>query len=316
MRTRRENTVSDQEIHKKNVLTQKVRKNIFVAGMLLIAVAHFIVFWGVVNFNSILLAFQRLNTSTGKRYFTFENFKTIKILFKLGEMKTALCNTLLTSGFITVFLLPWSFFLTYFLYKKIPLNSVWRTMLFIPTIIPVIAMAYIFRYMLYNSGPIGGLWKLFGARTPALLENPHYAKWTVLFYIFWTNFGGQFILLSGAMSRVSKEVVESARVDGAGMGAEMLRIVLPLCWPTVSMLILLNMAGLFTATGPLLFLNWGQAETETISYWIFKKTFFPSAIGIQLNEPAALGLICTVLLFPIILLVRWGLGKVYANVEF
>lgn len=113
------------------------------------------------------------------------------------------------------------------------------------------------------------------------------------------------------MSRVPKEVIESARLDGAGMWREMLKIVLPLCWPTISVLLLLNLASIFTATGPILLLTKGEAGTKTLSYWIFDLTRMN-----VLGEPAALGLVCTLLLFPIILVSRWGLNKVYANVEF
>ena len=300
---------------KKRILSRNAKKNIFLAGLFFIPVVHFIIFWGVVNFNSVILAFQRLNVTTGSKYFTFENFRTVGILFKLGELKDALLNTLLVSGFLMLFLLPWAFLITYFLCKKIPLTGFWRVMLFIPTIIPAIAMAFIFRYIIYPEGPVGHLWALFGKTAPAFLEEPAFARWTVIAYIFWTNFGGQFILLSGAMSRVPKEVLESARIDGAGMRVEMLRIMLPLCWPTISMLILLNMASLFTASGPLLFLNSGGARSETISFWIFKNVN-AGAFSIRLNEPAALGIACTVILFPIIMLTRWGLGKVYADVEF
>jgi len=307
----------NENVKAKKILTRRVKKYIFVSVMLFIPVVHFIIFWGAVNFNSVLLAFQRLNAQTGKRYFTFDNFKSIFLLFKMqnGEMRDAFANTLLTSGFLMVFLLPWAFLVTYFLNKKIFLHGFLRTMLFVPTIIPMVAMAFIFRYLIYPQGPVGHLWTIFGLRTPSFFTNEKYARWTVLFYVFWTNFGGQFILLSGAMSRVPKEVLESAYLDGAGMWREMLKIILPLCWPTISMLILLNLAQLFTATGPLLFLTYGEARTMTISYWIFAKLNV-SQLDIRLNEPAALGVLCTAILFPIMLLTRRGLGKVYADVEF
>ena len=305
----------DGKAKTKRILTRNGKKNIFLAGMLLYPVVHFIIFWGVVNFNSILLGFQRLDVQSGKRYFTFENFNTLKVLLQIGELKDALLNTFLTSGFLMVFLLPWAFLITYFLYKKIPLAGFWRVMLFVPTIIPAVAMAYIFRFIIYPEGPVGYLWTLFGKTAPALLVEPTIARWTVILYIFWTNFGGQFILLSGAMSRVPKEVLESARIDGAGMKVEMLRIILPLCWPTLSMIILLNLASLFTASGPLLFLTEGNWRTSTISFWIFNR-IKDGGSSARLNVPAALGVACTVILFPIILLSRWGLGKVYADVEF
>ncbi len=304
------------------MLVEKTRKKlkskrmdgVFVALMLAVPVVHFIIFWGVVNFSSILLAFQRFNPKTGSTYFTFDNFRNLATLWKTGDLKRALVNTLLTSGFQTIFLLPWAFFITYFLYKKIPLTGFYRTMLFLPSILPAVATAAIFVYAIAPDGPVGQIWQgLFGSQIPALLVDERYGKWTIIAYFFITNFGGQFILFSGAMARIPKELLESANLDGASMGTEMFRIVMPLCWPTISMLLLLNIASMFTSTGPVLLLTKGIADTKTISYWIFEKVNEPAP---SLYLPSALGITCTVILFPIIMLSRWLLGKVYADVEF
>ena len=88
---------------------KKAKDYAFVAIMLLIPVVHFIIFWGVVNFNSILLAFQRLDRTTGEKYLTLKNFESLVELFKTNELKNALVNTLLTAGFQIIFLLRSSF---------------------------------------------------------------------------------------------------------------------------------------------------------------------------------------------------------------
>jgi len=297
----------------KKILSRNAKKNIFLAAMLIVPVVHFIIFWGYVNFSSILMAFQGVNPAEGKIYWTLNNFKTVFTMFgKFGQLKTALGNTLLTWAFLTVFLMPWSFLLTYFLYKKIRLSGLWRTALFVPTLLPAIAMTSIFTYILYADAPVGKLIGLVFKTVPAFLVDEKYAKWSVIIYMFLTNFGGSFILISGAMARVPREIIESAYIDGAGMRVELTRILLPLCWPTLSTLLILNTAGIFMATGPVLLLTWGEAKTSTISFWIFNQVFKFQ----QYYMPAALGLLCTVILFPAVLLVRWGLGKVWADVEF
>lgn len=286
---------------------KKMKERIFIIGMLMIPVIHFIIFWIGVNFNSILMAFQDLDPVTNELFFTTDNFPTLVRAFQHDNLKTALINTLLTFG-LTLFLMPWGFFLTYFLYKKIKLSNFWLIMLFIPSVLPAVALTAIFSYLIYSGGPIG---LLFGSDCPSFLTDLAYARWTVLIYIFWTNFGGSFILYSGAMSRIPKEIFESANIDGAGLKTEMLKLVLPLCWPTISMLLLLNISGIFTATGPILFLTEGMFDTVTISYWIFHLVHYKN-----LYVPAALGIVCTLIIFPVVVLTRWGLGKIYRDVEF
>ncbi|MBQ8393972.1 MAG: sugar ABC transporter permease [Clostridia bacterium] len=294
-------------------MSKKAKDYVFVAAMLFIPVVHFIIFWGVVNFNSILLAFQRLDMETGRHFLTLKNFEDVFTLFKTDELKIALVNTLLTSGFQIVFLLPWGFFLTYFLYKKIPLTGVWRVCLFLPTILPAIFMTSAFKYAIYPQGPIGKIWEfIFNKQIPTFFLEEKWGKWAVLAYFFWTNFGGQFILFTGAMTRIPDQLLEAAQIDGAGMWVELFTIVFPLCWSTFSMLLVLNIASIFTASGPILLLTKGAANTETISYWIFRQV----NDGQSLYLPSALGLICTIIIFPIVSMVRTVCGKIYADVEF
>lgn len=298
---------------KKRILSEKRKSTLFVCLMLFIPVVHFMIFWGVVNFNSLRLAFTGIDLNTGKAAFSLEHFRSLLNLFKTGELRSALVNTLLTSAFHLA-LVPWALFLSYFLYRKIPLEGLWKTLLFLPSILPAIAMTSIFKYLIDAQGPAGQLWlAMTGEEMQNLLAFDNTAKWTILMYIFWTNFGGQFILLSGAMAKLPKSLLEAAHLDGAGMGTEFFKVVLPLCWPTISMILILNISSMFTATGPLLLLTKGLADTKTIAYWIFERV---QAGSTTLGLPAALGIACTVILFPIVMLAKWLLNKVYADVEF
>ena len=125
---------------KKRILSENARSNIFVFLMLLIPVVHFIIFWGGVNFNSLRLAFTDIDLNTGETTFSLDHFKSIANLFKTGELRAALVNTLLTSAFHLA-LVPWALFLSYFLYRKIPLEGLWKTLLFLPSILPAIEAA-------------------------------------------------------------------------------------------------------------------------------------------------------------------------------
>ena len=297
---------------KKTYLNEKRKSSIFVFLMLLIPVVHFIIFWFGVNFNSLRLAFTSIDLNTGNTSWSLDHFVTLGNMMKTGEIRTALTNTLLT-WLLNMLLVPWALFLSYFLYKKIPLGGMWKTLLFLPSILPAIAMTSIFRYMIEPDGPVGQLiLAMTGEEATNLLAFNSTAKWTVLAYIFWTNFGGQFILLSGAMAKIPKSLLEAANLDGAGLGSEFFKVVLPLCWPTLSMILILNISSLFTATGPLLLLTKGMGETKTISYWIFERVQGSTTLGL----PAALGIACTVILFPIVMIAKWAMNKVYADVEF
>ena len=104
---------------KKNFLNKKTRSNLFVISALLIPVVHFFIFWVLVNFNSILMAFQRFDTSTGKEYFTFANFADIPVVFnKYGKALEGLKNTALTWAFQLFFCSRGDFCLRFSSIKK------------------------------------------------------------------------------------------------------------------------------------------------------------------------------------------------------
>lgn len=110
------------------------------------------------------------------------------------------------------------------------------------------------------------------------------------------------LLLGGALARIPVEIFESARLDGIGTFGEITKMVIPLIWPTMSTLLILQMTGLFSASGPILLFTGGEYKTSTIAFWIFAKVKYTGASAY--NEVAAAGLIFTMIGVPIILGVR------------
>ena len=117
------------------------------------------------------------------------------------------------------------------------------------------------------------------------------------------------ILLGGALARVPLEVVESARLDGVGSGKELVSIILPLVWPTMSTLFLLKLTTMFTAQGPALVFFGNDAmghKAGNIAFYIF----YYSVADRNDNMVSAAGLIFTSLGVPLVMFLRWLVEKV------
>lgn len=92
--------------------------------------------------------------------------------------------------------------------------------------------------------------KAFGAEeVPELLSNSSYALGTIVFYTCWTSLGANMLLFSGAMSRIPLEVLESSRLDGCYAFKELVYIIFPMVFPTISTLIVFTCTGLFNSSG-------------------------------------------------------------------
>ena len=166
--------------------------------------------------------------------------------------------------------------------------------------------------MINVNGILGKLYEGFNKEAPALLVPPK-VRWTVYAFTTWAGIGGNLLLLSGTIKRVPSEVLESARLDGVGTLGELFRIIIPMIWPTLVTMFIMSMMGIFSVVfQPLFLTDKLMDDTMTIGLWIFNKATDNSG-NVQ---AATLGIMSTVVVAPVILLTRWGLDKLFANVNY
>ncbi|MGN1078513.1 MAG: carbohydrate ABC transporter permease [Candidatus Gallimonas sp.] len=297
-------------VRKKKISKKRWGEIIFFTAMIIIPVIHFCIFWIGVNVNSFALAFQ------GKDGITFDYFKLFfQELTTAGEnnkLLEGIKNTLIIFGLNNFILLPLSVLFSYFLYKQICCYKYFRVVFFLPSIISSVVLVTLYKEIL--NGPISNLlMQISGSSSPILFfDSTRYAFKSVLIYICWLGIAGNMVIYSGTMSRTPTEIVESAKLDGIGYFGELFYIVLPLMWPTLSVIVLLGVVGIFTADGPILLMTQGQYETYTLGYWFYDKTI----VNPNLNYGAAVGICFTMFSIPITLFARWLVNKIDSNVEF
>ncbi len=285
----------------------KARKAFFIVCMLIIPLVNLIVFWFYVNFDSILLSFKSNQPGVGVKW-GFENFQNFFDEFKQPDstILEALRNTLIFFFSNLCITLPVSVVLCYFLYKRIKGYKAFRFIFYLPSIISASVYVVLFKYIIGSEGTVGLFLKAIGCKPIPFLSDSRYALGTILFYTVFTGFGGNIVMLSGAMSHIDDSIVEAAKIDGASMSCEFFRIVLPLIWPTLSTLIILSFVGVFGSSGPILLFTQGEKGTYTISYWLYDQVERWKSY----NYPSAVGLFFTCIGAPIALFMRWVMGKV------
>ncbi len=288
-------------------------RRIFIAGMLSVGLIQFAVFWVYVNFNSILMAFQQ-NTRAGTVW-SFKNFERFFHEFARPqfELSLALKNSLLLFLVGTLMSLALSLLFAYYLYKKVRWSGFYRVVFFLPSIISAAVLVALFKYIVAGNGPLNELLSIIAGYKVDIewVIDEQFSMMTILFYCLWTGFGSNIVLLTSAIYRVPADLTEYAKIDGVGMTRELFQLIIPLIWPTLSTLLVFATAGLFTNMGPVLLFTQGQFKTMTLGYFIFDKV-----TGHQYEYPAAIGLIFTAIGLPLVLGVRWLLGKVYEDVSY
>lgn len=276
----------------------------FLCVMLAIPVLHWFVFWLYVNLNTILLAFQ---TKVGA--WSLQNFKALfnDLSSSGSSIAVGLSNTLKYFLNNLCVIMPLALLISYFMYRKVLGTKAFRVIFYLPGIISSVALTTVFENFIAPSGPLGEVLKVLGVKeVPELLSNSSYATKTILFYCIWTGFGTNLLLFTGAMCRIPVSLIESAKLDGCGMGREVVQIIMPLIWPTVSTLIILNCTSVFSASGPILLFTKGKYHTTTIGYWIFDMVYTYNSY----NMVSAAGLFFTCIGVPFILFVRYIVDKI------
>ena len=281
-------------------------QTLFLVAMLAVPVAHWLVFWLYVNLNSILLAFK---TKIGE--WSLNNFKVLfhDLWSADSSISIGLVNTLKYFFNNVCVIMVLALIISYFMYRQIRGTKAFRIIFYLPGIISSVALTTVFENFIAPTGPFGAVCRLIGmSDVPELLANSDYATNTILFYCVWTGFGSNMLLFTGAMSRIPISLIESAKLDGCGLGREIVNIILPLIWPTISTLLILNCTSVFSASGPILLFTQGKYRTTTIGYWIFDMVYTYNSY----NMVSAAGLFFTCLGVPFILLVRWLIDRVPA----
>lgn len=300
----------EEKIFTKKRKPIKWRAVLFRIAFLAIPTINLIVFYFGVNFNSILMAFQR-TIPGGETQWSLYNFQK---LFMEGFggvepiMLESLCNTLIFFCFAFFVTNPLNLIFAYFFYKKIKGYKAYRFIFYLPCIIPGVVLSTLFRYIIAPdaNGVIATILMNFGVQMPDLLGSSEYAMKTLLVYNFWTAFTTNLILFASAMNRIPQEIIESAKLDGVNEFQEVIHIIVPLIWPTISTVLLLAVMDVFTASGPILLFTKGDYGTYTISYWLFEQVLQ----GTNLEYSAAVGLFFTIAGLPIVFVSRWLTGKI------
>lgn len=149
-----------------------------------------------------------------------------------------------------------------------------RTLFFLPSIIPSVAIAFMWlgfvdpttgwlnRFILRPLG-LAGFDNVFSDAAVALLFTIS-SLWSI---------GPGMLIMLGAMQGISTEIMEAARVDGAGPMVRFFRITLPMISPAIFFSLVINLISVF---GGVILLDRGNVFSGSsspfdgyISYWLF-----------------------------------------------
>lgn len=126
-------------------------------------------------------------------------------------------------------------------------RNFYRVLFFMPFILNGVATAFMFQFV-YNS-QIGSLntmlsaLGIFGDVKISWLGRPEFVNHSLAFIGFWKGFGFNIVLYLAALQTLSSDMIEAARIDGAGRGQLFFRITLPNIMKVIELNLFLTIIG-------------------------------------------------------------------------
>lgn len=124
-------------------------------------------------------------------------------------------------------------------------KAVFRTLFYMPYVVPVISAVYIWRGMLgAEAGWVNRFLEEIGIQGPNWLQDPAFIYPALNIIGFWT-LGNAMLIMLASMQGVPTELYEAAKVDGAGPVRRFFSITIPMISPVIFYNLILSVIGIF-----------------------------------------------------------------------
>jgi len=221
-------------------MKNKVYPGYFMLGALIL----YLTFVVLPGFMGIAYSFTDWNSySSEVNFIGFDNFRTI---FSNGENYLRfIFNTLSFSVWTITLKTIIALFLAVLLnYGVRRFAHLYRTIIYLPVVLPTIAVGLIFRSTLNpRSGILNEFFRSVGLGALALpwLVDPKIAMASIIGVDTWKGVGYIMVILLAGLQTIPKDYYEAAEIDGASPAARFRYITLPLLVPALTVVTVLNL---------------------------------------------------------------------------
>lgn len=147
--------------------------------------------------------------------------------------------------------------------------SVYRTVFFMPSIVPVVATSVIFVWILNPQiGLVNGLLRHLGIMGPAWLQDTKWAFWSLVFMSLW-GVGGSMIIYLAGLKDIPATLYEAAIIDGAGAWQRTRHVTLPMITPVIFFNLIMGVIGSFQYFTQAYVMTQGGPEDSTHFYALY-----------------------------------------------
>ncbi len=275
--------------------TSKPTKWLVVAAFLLPSFIGFFLFILIPMFATLALAFTDYS---GGFAFEWIGLKNFLIAFTSPEFINALVNTVKFTVVTVIAQILLGFVFAIFLNRKLFGRNFFRAVIFLPTILSMVAISLIFMVVLHpDKGPVNNLLLALGFAKIPWLTSPGTALLTIMLVTIWQSFGYYMILFLSGLQSINPELYEAAEIDGANQWKQLLNVTIPMLSPTTFFCLIMAVINSFKVFDSVFVMTGGQlgggpaGSTTVLVFDIFQNAFAHYRMGYASAEAVVLLLI-------------------------
>lgn len=213
-------------------------------------------------------------------------------------------NTLYYVAFAVPLGVVAGFLLALLLNSRIRFQGLFRTLFYLPAVVPTVAAIMIWLWIFdTNNGILNWALGLAGVDPIRWLTSPDYSKPALIIMSLWTIGGGMVIYLAG-LQNIPEELYEAADIDGASGWNKTINITIPLMTPTIFFNLLLGLIGSFQVFNAAFIMTGGGPVNSTRFYMLhlYEKAFQDS----QMGYACAMAVLLFIVVLAITIFVNWS----------
>lgn len=180
-------------------------------------------------------------------------------------------------------------------------RSIFRTIFYLPTIVPAVASSIVWM-MLFDpdTGILNAILKAVGLPTSQWIYGDNSVIPSLALMSLWT-IGGTVVIFLAGLQNVPKELYEAVEVDGGGWFAKLRAVTLPMVSPTIFFNLIMSFIGSFQVFNQAYIMTSGGPDNNSLFYvfYMYREAFQYGNIGVA----SALGWILFLIILVLTMLV-------------
>lgn len=202
-----------------------------------------LLFWIYPTIASAYYSFTKFNAVQTPQWVGLANY--IELFTDDSDFLDAVYNTFYFAAVSIPLAVIFAFGLAMMLNAKVKGQVIYRTIYFLPTLVPEVALAFVWIYLFTpGSGLINVPFSWVGIYRMCWLTCPEMARQTLVLLALWI-IGQQVILYLAGLQDVPQDLYDAADVDGAGFFRKFWNVTVPIMTPVIFFHLVTSVIGAF-----------------------------------------------------------------------